>query len=79
MAWVYILKSERFNKTYVGSTDDIGRRLKEHNSGKSTYTKRYLPWELIYTEELTSLTDARAREKWYKGRAGRNHIKKLLS
>ncbi len=40
---VYILKSSDYPKTYVGITDNIDRRLKEHNSGKNFYTKRYKP------------------------------------
>lgn len=76
MAWVYILKSVSRQKTYVGSTTDLMRRLEEHNSGKHTYTKRYCPWVVVYTEEIVSLPDARAREKYLKSAAGRRFIKK---
>jgi len=65
-------------KSYVGITDDIDRRLREHNSGKHLYTKRYMPWELIYTEELASIDEARKREKYYKSTTGRRALKKLF-
>ena len=52
MYTVYLLKSKTKRKSYVGITNNIDRRLKEHNSGKHLYTKRYLPWEIIYQEEF---------------------------
>jgi len=76
MAWVYVLKSEQFQKTYTGSTTNLGRRLNEHNSGKHTYTKRYLPWTVVYSEEVADIGSARLREKYLKSAAGRRFIKR---
>ena len=67
------------SKSYVGVTDDIDRRLREHNSGKHLYTKRYMPWKLIYSEELASIDEARKREKYYKSTTGRRALKKLFN
>ena len=79
MAVVYILKSCHFNITYAGSTTDLDRRLKEHNSGKNFFTKRYAPWKLFYKEEYQDLSEAREREKYLKTCAGRKFIKKLFN
>lgn len=79
MYYVYILSSINFRKTYVGSTDDIIRRLSEHNSGRSKFTNRFKPWALIYSEELAGYSDARKRERYYKSGAGRKFIKTLLT
>jgi len=76
MPFVYILKSPKFHKFYVGSTDNLERRLSEHNSGLSFYTKRFMPWHVIYKEEFVNLSDARKREKYLKSAAGRRFIKK---
>ncbi|MDO8510257.1 MAG: GIY-YIG nuclease family protein [bacterium] len=76
-AFIYILKSINHPRTYVGSTANIQQRITEHNSGKSTYTKRYLPWMLVYTEEFGNIEDARKRERYLKSAAGRRFIKKL--
>lgn len=76
MAFVYILKSEIADKTYTGSTTDIERRISEHNNGKTTFSKRYRPWKLIYVEKYESLPDARKREKYLKSAAGRSFINK---
>ena len=76
MAWVYILKSSNFKKTYTGSTTDLERRLNEHNSGSHRYTKRYLPWNVVYSEQVAELSVARARERYLKSAAGRRFIKR---
>jgi len=57
------LKSTKNDSLYIGYTNDMMRRLKEHNSGLIGYTKKYLPWTLIYYESFISLEDARKREK----------------
>ncbi|NOX65598.1 MAG: GIY-YIG nuclease family protein, partial [Chlorobi bacterium] len=46
MYYVYILKSLIAEKTYVGFTKDLDQRIRDHNSGKSTYTKKYKPWKI---------------------------------
>lgn len=75
MYYVYILKSLNFPKTYVGMTNNVVRRLAQHNSGYHFYTKRYLPWEIMYTETSESREQARIREKYYKSAAGRRWIR----
>jgi putative endonuclease len=78
MAFVYILLSNKGDKTYTGSTTDLVRRLNEHNCGKNFFTKRYMPWKIFYKEEYQSLSEARKREKYLKTCAGRKFIKKLF-
>jgi putative endonuclease len=75
MPWTYVLKSLRYNKTYVGSTTDLERRLAEHNSGKGTFSRRYAPWKIMYEEECPNLPEARKREKYLKSSAGRRFLK----
>lgn len=76
MAHVYILKSLKSEKTYVGSTINLKNRLKDHNSGTSFFSKRYMPWALVYKEDYDNLSEARLREKYLKSAAGRRFIKK---
>ena len=49
---VYILKSTKTNKYYIGHTNDITDRLRRHNKGLSKYTKKFIPWKLICYEEI---------------------------
>ncbi|RPI64894.1 MAG: GIY-YIG nuclease family protein [Ignavibacteriales bacterium] len=72
---VYVLYSNIYNKIYVGQTEDIDRRLYEHNNGLlSTYTKRYKPWKVIYQEEYSTRSEALRREKQLKSQKGREFI-----
>ena len=63
MYHVYVLKSKIDSSLYVGYTNSIKRRLKEHNSGKVGYTKDRKPWNLIYCESFISFEDAQQRER----------------
>lgn len=75
---VYILKSKFKEVTYVGFTNSLERRIKEHNLGKSKFTNIYKPWELVYKEEYSSEDEAIKREKYFKSAAGRILIHKIL-
>jgi len=76
---VYVLYSESFNKIYIGQTDNLERRLFEHNNGLlSSYTKRYIPWKIIYTENFISRSEALIREKQLKSQKGREFIWNMI-
>ncbi len=78
MAWnVYVLKSQKNGTRYVGISENVGRRLAEHNAGKSKFTSGHVPWELFYVEDAQSSTEARSREKYLKSAAGRRFLNKL--
>ncbi len=49
---VYVLISISANKTYVGYTSDMERRLVEHNETGEGFTKRYRPWVILFTESF---------------------------
>ena len=57
-------------------TSNLEKRLKEHNSGKSTYTKKFMPWELVYFEMLETRVEARIREKYLKTSEGKKAVLK---
>jgi putative endonuclease len=78
MFFVYILKSIAFGTYYVGSTNDIERRIRQHNSGYSFYTRSKRPWKLCYTDAFDSLSDARKRENQIKSWKKRKAIEKLI-
>ena len=62
MYFVYIIKSKINNSLYIGITNNLERRLKEHNDGEGFHTKKYKPWVYIYTEGYFSEEDAKTRE-----------------
>ena len=71
MAFVYILFSDRINSYYVGSTNDLAERLKRHNSGRSTFTKRGIPWLLIYKKKYSTKSEAYQAELYIKSQKSR--------
>src|SRR3989344_6304198 len=79
MYYVYILKSKFEDQIYVGSTNDLKNRLRDHNDGKVFSTKHYKPWDLIYYEAYAIEELARMREKRLKqhGNAIRELKKRL--
>ncbi|MCX6766013.1 MAG: GIY-YIG nuclease family protein [Candidatus Moranbacteria bacterium] len=80
MNWlVYILKSKKDGKRYIGSTNSLLRRINEHNRGIVGSTRNRRPLVLIYQEEFEEEKEARAREKFFKTHKGYNELKKLLS
>lgn len=70
MFYVYILKSLQDGKMYIGYTEDLRRRLSEHNKGLSKSTKGRKPFELIYYEAYMSNSEAQTREMRLKRSAG---------
>lgn len=75
MFYVYILKSKKDSELYIGSINNLKRRLLEHNSGKVKSTKHRTPFELIYYESYKSEEDSRIRESNLKTRGyGRRHL-----
>lgn len=79
MYFVYLLQSEKDNSIYLGYTENLKRRLKEHNSGGSNFTKTKKPWTLIYCECFRIKQDAITREKKLKLHGkGLSELKKRL-
>jgi len=76
MFFVYVLVSEvKSLRFYVGMTEDVDRRIKDHNQGKTRSTKGYAPWTLFYREEYKTRVEAREREKYLKSGSGKERIK----
>ena len=69
MFYIYVLKSKKDQQLYIGSTNDLKRRFKEHNNGEVFSTKPRRPFELVYYEAYKAEGDARNREKKLKLRS----------
>ncbi|MBL7918612.1 MAG: GIY-YIG nuclease family protein [Bacteroidia bacterium] len=71
--FVYIIYSEKFDKYYVGQTNDFDSRLMRHNSGYEGFTKPFRPWEKILVLEKNNRAEAMDLERKLK-----NLSKRLL-
>ena len=78
MYYIYILKSLKNNRFYTGSTNNLERRLLEHNSGKSKYTRLTKPFKLLHFEKFNSRKEAVNRERYLKTGKGWGEFKKIL-
>ena len=76
--YVYILWSKTLRKRYIGSTEDVEKRLTQHNAGMGVFTRRGLPWILLYTEEFPTRGDAAKRERFLKSGKGRAWLDRNL-
>jgi len=84
MYYVYVIWNKEAKKYYIGQTNDLEKRISQHNDPHNTYskyTKRYQGlWKLIYYEEYAARKEAKTREKYLKNSRGREFIKnKILS
>ena len=77
---VYILYSEKCNKTYTGFTSSIIERFNSHNElGTKSYTLKFRPWTVIYVEFFNSKLEAMKREKYFKSGVSRERIQKIIN
>jgi len=76
--FVYIIKSQKDGRYYVGSTQDLEERLLRHNQGRSKYTKNRGPWKVVYLEEYSKRGDAVKRENAIKNRKSSDYIEGLV-
>ena len=77
--YVYILFCKKHVKSYVGLTENVQKRLNEHNSKQSGYTSKYGPWEVIQVEEFETRIEARKREKYLKSAVGRRWMRRNIN
>ena len=62
MFYVYILKSNKDGKLYIGYSNNLRKRFREHNLGLVESTKSRMPLRLVYYEAYTLEEDATKRE-----------------
>ena len=75
---VYILYSRRTDGYYIGYTSNVPRRLRQHNSGESRYTRGKGPWKVVYTESFQDKSTALKRERFLKAQRNREFYKSLI-
>jgi putative endonuclease len=77
--YVYCLYSGIAKQLYIGQTNNLQRRIAQHNSGKVLSTKAYKPYKLIFKEEFETKKEAIQKEKELKSTEGRRFLRKLVN
>ena len=79
MRCVYIPRSVPHpTRSYIGSTQDLKRRLKEHNSGKSAHTAAHRPWRVVVALYFADEAKAEAFERYLKHGSGHAFARRHL-
>ena len=78
MFYVYVLRSDRDSGCYIGYSNNLRARLRQHRNGESFSTAHRGPWTLIYYEAYANQADALGRERYLKSGAGRRFLKAQL-
>ena len=80
MMWhVYILKTIDKDWYYIGCTNNLERRLEQHNRGYNKSTRLHTPFEVVHSESYQDRSEAYAREKLLKRYKGGNALKRILN
>ncbi len=70
MSYVYVLKSLKVKRFYVGQTNNLADRLRRHNEGRAKSTKAFAPWSMVYFEKYEKRAEAMRRERELKNLKG---------
>lgn len=73
--YLYILRSDKDNKLYIGKTKNLIKRVRQHNCGNVKATKNRRPLTLIYYEAYSNKENWSEQEKFYKSGIGRDALR----
>jgi len=77
MFCVYVLRSSKTGRRYVGSCENLNDRLRRHNAGHSKATRQGIPWILVHSESFSNRAEAASKERYYKTGRGRDELDRL--
>jgi putative endonuclease len=76
---VYFLYSKSFDRYYVGYTNDLERRISEHNRKKGKFTDAGIPWILVHSELYSTKKEAMTRERFIKSKKSKSYIIEIIN
>ena len=79
MFHVYVLRSDKTGRRYIGSCENMIQRLEQHNSGAAKATRHGIPWTLIHSESFSTRVEAVRKERYFKTGRGRDELNRLRS
>lgn len=78
MQFVYVLRSDKDERLYIGCTSNLSKRVLEHNAGKVISTKSRRPLKLVYSEGFEDKYEAFFAERFYKTAKGKKELLKKI-
>ena len=79
MYYVYVIYSDKIKRFYTGSTENLYKRLEHHNLGLNRWSRRGIPWGIVYFEKYETRNEVLKREKFLKSGKGRESIKARIA
>lgn len=79
MHTVYVLRSQKDGDLYIECTQDLKKRLEQHEDGRVRSTKGRLPMKLVYKEEYSDIYEAFRKERFYKSPNGKRELRKKIN
>ncbi|MCL4539905.1 MAG: GIY-YIG nuclease family protein [Bacteroidetes bacterium] len=76
--YVYVLKSLRVGKFYIGQTNSLDDRFRRHNEGRVKSTKAMRSWSMVYFEKYGTRAEAMRRELELKSLKGNERFRKII-
>jgi len=77
MFYVYVLRSLRTGRRYVGFCEELQERLRRHNAGDTKSTRTGVPWVMVYSEPFKTRIEAIRRERYFKTGRGREELERI--
>jgi putative endonuclease len=78
MYWIYIIKSSSANRYYIGQTANLKNRIHHHNAGREKYTRIASDWQLVFSKEYQTRTQAQKVENFIKKQKSKAFIEKII-
>ncbi|MFH1778080.1 MAG: GIY-YIG nuclease family protein [Candidatus Omnitrophota bacterium] len=80
MCYVYVLRSEKNGKLYSGHTENLEKRLIEHNCDRNNKRFSWIngPWVLLFSESFNTRSEAMQHERFFRTGKGRKYIQDIL-
>ena len=79
MYYTYLIQSEKDESIYIGFTGDLEKRIKRHNEGREKYTKKKIPWKLVFYAAFRTQKEATDFEKYLKSGSGKEFIRRRIN
>ena len=75
----YVLYSSKHDRYYIGQTNNLKLRLKQHSDGRNSWANRYKPWSVIYQNKHSARAEAMKEEKYFKSLKNKERIKQYIA
>jgi len=77
--FTYILHSDSADRYYIGYTNNLEIRLRQHNNNYFGFTKRYRPWKIVYSKSFSDKKSAMKLERYLKSLKNKERIKQFIA